>query len=411
MISMRNPEGLTDRELITQLDELSRVERGALPEFLACLSEVERRGLHLDLGHHTLFDYCVSRLRLSEGAAMQRIYAARAAAKHLDIYAYLRDGELNVGVVALLSPHLNSANASTLLGRARGKSKRDIEALVVELSRARAEANRPPVEEAPITQNELSLSFDTAGSEPDSQARAKIQKAIPPMPGVEIEGECEKSSPPLPAEDALMRPAELAPAQASEPAPARAVEPSSRPAADSVPTKPGPSPDHAQDQESAVAIFRRDSIRLEAPGLLRVTFQAGVAFGEKLERVRGLLGRRNGRVASVLDVVLDEYLIRHDPSRRQSRARSSQGKPTRRVFRWVRDIVWRRDGGRCAFVSSDGVRCGARSRLEYDHIHPWALGGASDDPDNIRLLCRAHNLRSARRIFGERVPQARLASG
>ena len=34
--------------------------------------------------------------------------------------------------------------------------------------------------------------------------------------------------------------------------------------------------------------------------------------------------------------------------------------------------------------------------LEFDHIIPWAQGGLSDDPDNIRLLCRTHNQWTAR---------------
>lgn len=360
---------------------------------------------------------------------MQRIYAARAAAKHLEIYTYLRDGELNVGVVALLAPHLTPANSSDLLGRARGKSKREIEALAVELSHARAEANRPRVEEEPVTQDELGLSFDEAASEPDSKVSPRIQETVAPVPEVAVEGKFEEPLPPPPTipevsvqsvEELSMKVDEHAPVVASESGPARAtesaapqsMEPSAKPAGHPVPAAPDPSPQPPRAQGSASASSRRDSIRLEAPGVLRVTFQAGVSFGEKLERVRGLLGRRNGKVASVLDVVLEDYLNRHDPSRREPRPRLlKERKSKRRASRWVRDIVWRRDGGRCAFISTDGVRCAARSRLEYDHIQPWALGGASDDPDNIRLLCRAHNLRAARKTFGDRVPAARLPSG
>src|SRR6185437_13767962 len=65
----------------------------------------------------------------------------------------------------------------------------------------------------------------------------------------------------------------------------------------------------------------------------------------------------------------------------------------------LRDEVWRRDSGRCSFTNNEGARCPATSWLEIDHIRPYALGGRSDDIDNLRLLCRAHNQMMARRIF------------
>lgn len=388
---MKNPSGLTDQELIAEVDELARCERAALPHFLACLSEVERRRLHIDLGHQNLFDYCVGRLKYSEAGAMRRIHAARAAAKHGEIYAYLRDGELNLAVVALLSPHLNINNALTLLSSARGKSKREIETLVVELAHRRAEEKR--VEPEPDPQKELVFS--------------------PPPVQIAVVSPSEPSSPiasALPIEtDAPAQPpsAELDPDAASlAPSPIAAAE---EPAGEAPTITPSESPRILGAESSRVIETHRDMMRLESPGVLRVGFRAPVSFREKLERVRGLIGWRfDGRIATTLDIILEDYLNRHDPGRRKStlpRAQSAQ--PTRRVRRWVRDVVWRRDEGRCAFVAPDGVRCEARTRLEYDHIRPWALGGSSDDPANIRLLCRAHNLHAARKIFGERVPAAR----
>ena len=47
-----------------------------------------------------------------------------------------------------------------------------------------------------------------------------------------------------------------------------------------------------------------------------------------------------------------------------------------------------------------GEICGATHRLEFDHVRPLALGGAST-VDNLRLYCRPHNLIAARRIFGD----------
>ncbi|MBI2385242.1 MAG: HNH endonuclease [Elusimicrobia bacterium] len=124
------------------------------------------------------------------------------------------------------------------------------------------------------------------------------------------------------------------------------------------------------------AILKRDAIHVEAPGVIRYVFRSRPALLEK-----------------------------EDPFRRKARATRRSKNRVRRVARAVRDAVWRRDGGRCAFVSPDGVRCAALTKLEYDHIVPWSLGGASDDPANIRLLCRPHNLQRARAMFGGRVPR------
>jgi 5-methylcytosine-specific restriction endonuclease McrA len=49
----------------------------------------------------------------------------------------------------------------------------------------------------------------------------------------------------------------------------------------------------------------------------------------------------------------------------------------------VRLFVWQRDGGKC-------VRCGARERLEFDHIIPVAAGGSNTER-NVQLLCEPCN--------------------
>jgi 5-methylcytosine-specific restriction endonuclease McrA len=49
----------------------------------------------------------------------------------------------------------------------------------------------------------------------------------------------------------------------------------------------------------------------------------------------------------------------------------------------VRREVFRRDGGRC-------VTCGSDELLQFDHVIPVALGGAST-PENLQLLCASCN--------------------
>ena len=65
----------------------------------------------------------------------------------------------------------------------------------------------------------------------------------------------------------------------------------------------------------------------------------------------------------------------------------------------VRQAVYDRDGGCCSFVSADGRRCESKWRLEFDHVHPAFLGGPST-VENVRLLCRGHNVHHAELVFG-----------
>ncbi len=50
--------------------------------------------------------------------------------------------------------------------------------------------------------------------------------------------------------------------------------------------------------------------------------------------------------------------------------------------------------GRCQYVASNGSRCGSQFQIQIDHITPLNWGG-SDSIDNLRLLCRTHNLHMA----------------
>lgn len=74
-------------------------------------------------------------------------------------------------------------------------------------------------------------------------------------------------------------------------------------------------------------------------------------------------------------------------------------KPSRHIPAAIRRAVWGRDGGRCTFVSRDGVECGTREVLEFHHEVPWAKC-RNHTLSNISLRCRAHNQYEADLAFG-----------
>jgi hypothetical protein len=89
-----------------------------------------------------------------------------------------------------------------------------------------------------------------------------------------------------------------------------------------------------------------------------------------------------------------------------SKPRPSRGtRPdSRDIAAAVQRAVWHRDGGRCAFVAGNGMRCDARSYLEYHHVDPYTRGGPAT-VENIFLRCRAHNVYESEILFGRYEPR------
>lgn len=137
--------------------------------------------------------------------------------------------------------------------------------------------------------------------------------------------------------------------------------------------------------------------------LLRVefSFQAALALRDAIDRIRQLLSHKypGGQLEEVLLEVAKEYLLRHDPQiRLPGRVAPVKGSST--ISALARRTVWSRDGARCSYIGTTGVRCLSRRFLEIDHVKPRSLGG-DDAVGNLRLLCRAHNDSERRRILGE----------
>jgi len=58
--------------------------------------------------------------------------------------------------------------------------------------------------------------------------------------------------------------------------------------------------------------------------------------------------------------------------------------------------IYQRAQACCEYVSTTGHRCRSRYQTQLDHILPLAKGGGNE-PGNLRVLCRTHNLTEARR--------------
>jgi len=368
---MQTLSDLSDADLVGRLVEIRKQERSLLVEFLHYLSEVDRRKTALGLGFPSLFSFCTDHLGLTKASAFRRTTATRLLARFPLVAEYLTDGRLNLTTLVELRDVLDEEHLLDILNRAAGRTEDQVKELVAALRPQMA----PPdlLRKLPTGRNH------SGGSGPELTT-------APTCPAPQLETETGTGSP-----DA--QPAVLAPASAPLAASSAPARISGRAAASLEPIAP-------------------------ERHVLRVT--VGPAFVADLEAVRGALSHTvpGGALEEVLHECIRVTLRTIERQRRGAGKKTTVKAPpvgSRYVPVAVRDQVWRRDGGRCAFVGSDGRRCNSRHQLELHHLEPFGVGGASS-AENLALRCRAHNLHAAEQDYGRRhiarkIVEARLRGG
>jgi hypothetical protein len=141
-----------------------------------------------------------------------------------------------------------------------------------------------------------------------------------------------------------------------------------------------------------------------APERYKLQLTLSAETHEKLRRAQDLLRHTvpNGDLAVIVDRALTLLVQGLERTRFAETARPRKADVScarsRHIPVEVRRRVWRRDGGRCAFVGAEG-RCTERGFLEFHHLRPYADGGGSV-VENVELRCRAHNAYEAMRWDG-----------
>ena len=342
---------LTDDQLLIEVQRLAACERAATTDLLRSLIELDARRLYLREGCSSLFTYCTQVLHLAEGAAYNRIEAARAARRFPAIFEAIADGALTLTSTRLLAPHLTDDNHRPLLDAARYKSKRDVERLIATLR---------PKAVVPTVLRKLAAATQT----PEPVSRLESDAGMRTI-----------ATGPTPVTLVL----------ADEP-PSGAVP---------IPCEGRSAPRRGWGQSTPLSA---DAYKLQAT-ISRQTH-------DKLRRAQDLLRHTlpTGDVAAILDRALTLLLADLERRRCAAAARPRRGETgaasdTRHIPAAVRRAVWQRDQGRCAFVGTRG-RCRETGFLEFHHVAPYAAGGAAT-VENIQLRCRAHNLYEAALFFGE----------
>lgn len=328
---------LTDGELLSQVKMLAGCEVEATAQLIASLGELDVRKLYLGQGFSSLFTYCTQHLRLSEHAAYGRIEAARAARKWPGVLEMLADRSITLTTICLLANHLTDDNHLAVLGAAKHRTRREVEQQVAALR---------PLPPVPSTIRRLPL---PNGSHQRPLGAAAPTPALPVVPETNSASTLDATS--LPTTSTC-----------------------------------------------------RPVVAPLSPERFKVQVTISRETHDKLRRVQDLLRHvmPDGDPAEIFDRALTVLLA--DLQKRKlaltdhprSDRRSAPG--SRHVPATVRREVWRRDGGRCAFVGAAG-RCTERGFLEFHHVIPFADGGETTT-ENLQLRCRAHNAYEAAGLFG-----------
>ncbi len=342
--------------LIELLGSLTCGDFAANAQLVAVVAEVDRRQLYRGKGYDSMYAYCVRHLGMSDDVAFMRIRVGRLSRRLPVILDLLADGRLRLSGLIRLVPHLTRANAQELLATASGLTNREIRVLVAE---------RFP---KPDVKTELrSLSGEgTPPTAATATAASAIQVGAPTdatSPAALFQTTTSElgSNPVVPS-----NPADSAPLM--EPLPPRA--------------------------------------RVEPLAKGRYAFQLTVDqdFHDLLRYAQALLGHAvpSGAELDVLNRALRSLVDQLE--RRMfgvgARLRSVKDpKDPRYTSPADRCEVFVRDEGACTWVSDDGHRCGARTRLRFHHKIPFARGG-DNSAANLTLHCAPHDRLEAERAYG-----------
>ena len=368
------PSHLPDHALLPALADVCSRDRATTAEMLGLIAEIDWRRAYLRADYTSMHSYCVRELRMSEDMAAKRIHAARAAREVPRVFEMIADGRLTLSAAWLLAPKLTPANAVDLLPATTHKTNDEIRMLLAE---------RFPQADAPtrvmaLVPMPVAAAGPTAG---ESTPMTPHQVSSAPNAGLPIGAEglsatpedCEKTS-----QHAV-----------------RHVAPS----------------ECAQVPESTVPVSTFTQITPLSPTSFKYEVTLSKAAHDKLEYAKSLLGHAvpSGDLPEIIERAIDALIEKLEQSKlgKRSRtrpvARRKTSKPRESNERYitpqVRQVVWKRDGGRCTYVGTRHRRCEAQSRLEFDHVLSFARGGLST-AENLRLRCRRHNQLEAERTYG-----------
>jgi hypothetical protein len=326
---------LSSRDLLLKAKSLAAEERRVTLALIECLEECQRRMLYAELGYGSLWDFATRELGLSEGAAQRRIQAMRLVRDVPEAKSKLASGALSLS---------NAAKVQSLRRTEKKAGRKlDAPALVAQVENlSQRECDRKLFEIAP-------------------QARPPERERV-----VSTEGDRELKI--------VVGPGLHAKLQKLKGFLAHAL--------------PEATYEELIDRLTTEALERLEK-RMGSKGRQteenQRTEATGAESAQKIAPVSVHDAAPALTAAAAVATPTSTMPARSFPAARRVALPAA----------WRRQ-VWIKARNHCEFVSGDGRRCQSTHKLEIDHIQPLGLGG-ENRIDNLRLLCRNHNVHSARR--------------
>ena len=339
-------ERLSIAELDRSAEKLVVAEHGNIARLIAHIAEMSARRAALELGYKNLFDYCVRRLNLSEGAVPARIHVANVSRKFPQLLAAMAENRISLTVASLLAAHVNDGNVDTLISDCAGKTRKATEEYLVAIKPKPVFApsiRRQPERVAAPSHSTVPL---TASKPPANSAQA-----TPPR----------KPSAPV-----------LEPAR----------------------------PEVFNFRFAAGREFKNKFERLaEVVGVDNAQQHMAELFEKALDIAldkkdpKKKLERRQKRERA--------------QSRSNEIPKNEHPTTSRHVSSEVSERVHARGEYQCEHRALDGTRCTSRTGLQIEHLRPFGIC-RSHDERFLRLLCPSHNRWAAERVYGTAFIQRKI---
>ncbi|HVK60238.1 MAG TPA: HNH endonuclease signature motif containing protein [Bdellovibrionales bacterium] len=155
-------------------------------------------------------------------------------------------------------------------------------------------------------------------------------------------------------------------------------------------------------EETGMVVTATESWRELSDGKVEVKTVLTEEAASLANELKGLLAHSHPQISNgeLIELALKALKREIDPTEKAKRAQAKITVPEqsqsvasgRYIPATVRHHVWMRDAGKC-------TNCGSNHAVQYEHIVPFALGGKSTI-ENVKLLCRNCNQRTAIESFG-----------
>ena len=344
----------SDEELDRSARALALREKQDVARLIAHIAEIGDRDYHLKLKYESLFEYCRAGLNLSEGSVYRRTQVAGVCRSFPQILEALSQGRLHLTAASLIAPVLTEENVENLITMAEGKSKREIEALLVTLA-------------------------------PKEELKPSIRKE-PSRDRMAPEGATTEGKPPPPAGGQQKRTPDL-------------LQPATE--------------DRYNFRFSAGKAFTEKFKRLaEVLGVpcphrdMEKVFEQALEIALDKKDPKRRLERRRKRAAKKGAARPGKVAKKRSETQKKE---ETSGSPavSRYVSPEVQERAFERAGYQCEYRGPEGSRCSCRTGLQVEHVMPFAVYQTHDER-YLRAYCPAHNLLAAKKFYGREFIQRKI---